>query len=156
MHGSGEKMHEFHRRVGIGKCLKFSYTYIKIAIEMLEKLMSRIENARMYCSTRGFAPRCCNTCTHFQCLTLTFQAFVYCTFSHCLLTHCASKCFNKYLLLKRINLLKAKNVMIKSEVVPNILARAGKMFRKIVNFSNDKLEHKSFIFSPVAPFLLEL
>ena len=77
-------MHEFHRRVGIGKCLKFSYTYIKIAIEMLEKLKSRIENASMNCSTRGFAPRCCNTCTHFQCLTLTFQVFVYyvnCTFS---------------------------------------------------------------------------
>ena len=73
-------MHEFHRRVGIGKCLKFSYTYIKIAIEMLEKLKSRIENAGMYCSTRGFAPRCCNTCTHFQCLTLTFQVFVYCMY----------------------------------------------------------------------------
>ena len=71
-------MHEFHRRVGIGKCLRFSYTYIKIAIEILQKLKSSIENAGMYCSTRGFAPRCCNTCTHFQCLTLTFQVFVYC------------------------------------------------------------------------------
>ena len=48
-----EKMHEFHRRVGIGKCLRFSYTYIKIAIEILEKLKSRIENAGMYCSIEG-------------------------------------------------------------------------------------------------------
>ena len=46
--------------------------------------------------------------------------------------------------------------MIKSEVVPKILARAGKMFRKRVRSSNDKLVHKSFMFSPVTPFFLEL
>ena len=54
LHVFGRKMHIFWRkcmdfrksgRFCTGKCVKFSYIYIKIAIELLLKLKSHIENA---------------------------------------------------------------------------------------------------------------